>query len=154
VTISHILVPVDLSEDSLEALRTGCEVAKQFSACLDMLHVVEPLPPSADLMLVNVYDDIRQDMQGELDKLPCSDLPLGSVRRIVRLGYAAQTITDFARNEGVDLIILGTRGRTGLAHLLMGSVAERVIRTAPCPVLVTRNKPKTSIPESLRLGTP
>lgn len=154
MTISHILVPIDFSEDSLEALRAACELARRFDARLDLINVVEPLPPAADLMLVNAYEDIRRDAQDDLARLPCADLPAGSVRRLVRLGYPAQTITDFARGEEIDLIVLGTRGRTGLAHLLMGSVAERVVRTAPCPVFVARRKPHTAPDAPVTRGTP
>ena len=143
MTISHNLVPIDFSEDSLQAFRTACELARRFAAKLDLLNVIEPLPPAADLMLINAYDDIRRDAEEDLAKLPCAELPADSVQRFVRVGYAAQTITDFARGEGIDLIVIGTCGRTGLAHLLMGSVAERVVRTAPCPVFVARRKPQT-----------
>jgi nucleotide-binding universal stress UspA family protein len=64
--------------------------------------------------------------------IPAGSLPLVAT---VRMGHVAQTIVDYAKDVGADLIVMGTHGRTGLAHFIIGSVAERVVRMAPCPVL-------------------
>lgn len=144
MTISRILVPIDFSESSLEALTTACDLSRRFGAQLDLLNVVEPLPPTADLMLFNPYEQISRQAKDALADLPSPDQSALPVRRVVRLGYAAETITSYARNEGVDLIVFGTHGRTGLSHLVLGSVAEKVVRTAPCPVFVARAVPQAA----------
>ncbi len=143
MTITHILVPVDFSVSSLAALEAACDVAARFKARIDLLTVVEPLPPSADLMLFNTFDVVSQQTRDELANLVVPDQTL-TVRKVVRIGSPAQVITEYAEQEKIDLIVLGTHGRTGLSHLLMGSVAERVVRTAPCPVLVSRAKAKAA----------
>ena len=141
--VTHILVPVDFSPYSMAALETACDLATRFQARLDVLTVVEPLPPSADMMLLNTFETVTQQSRDELANLVIPNASL-NVRKVVRIGYPAQVITDYAALEKIDLIVVGTHGRTGLSHLLMGSVAERVVRTAPCPVLVARIHPKAA----------
>lgn len=136
--ISRILCPVDFSEFSLAALKTACDLARRFEAQIDLLHVVEPLPTS-ELTIAQAYDYPVDKVRADLAKLPPSDLgPQPILHRAVKLGYPAEVIISYAKESGIDLIVLGTHGRTGLSHLLLGSVAERVVRLAPCPVLVTR----------------
>lgn len=141
--ITRILVPVDFSPFSMVALETACDLARRFEAPLDLLTVVEPLPPTANLVLTGTFEQLGQQSREALANLVVPD-PTLTVRRTVRIGYPAQVITDYAEQEGIDLIVIGTQGRTGLSHLLMGSVAERVVRTARCPVLVARVPPKST----------
>lgn len=143
MNITRILVPVDFSSSSMAALETACDLARRFQAPIDLLTVVEPLPPSADLLLLNSFEQISQQSRDELASLKVPD-PAITVRKVTRIGYPAQVITDYAEQEGVDLIVIGTHGRTGLSHLLMGSVAEHVVRTARCPVFVARIQPKSA----------
>ena len=143
MNITRILVPLDFSPSSMAALQTACDLAHRFQAPIDLLTVVEPLPPSADLLLASSFEQVGEQARAELANLAVPD-PLLTVRKITRIGYPAQVITDYAEQAGIDLIVIGTHGRTGLSHLLMGSVAERVVRTAPCPVFVARVPPKAA----------
>jgi nucleotide-binding universal stress UspA family protein len=142
--IRHILVPTDFSESSKRALDYAMGVAQALGAKLTLLHVVElpsyvtdghtPVHVSAALR-----DDLQEHAQRELAKLPleASVGPVEIARRVV-VGVPHQQILETAVAEQVDWIVMATHGRTGLSHLVMGSVAERVLRTAPCPVLTTR----------------
>lgn len=139
MNVSRILCPVDFSDSSHEALRAACDIARRFGAQVDLLHVVEPLPTS-ELMVAQPYDYELDKVRDKLGRLPPADMGPQPVRRAVKIGYPADVILAYAREIDADLIVLGTHGRTGLAHLLLGSVAERVVQRAPCPVLVTRRK--------------
>lgn len=146
--ISHILVPVDFSDCSLEAIKVACELSRLFRATIDLLHVVEPILPSSDLMVTQPYDYPIEALENRLTRLP---LPLEKARksrRTVRIGYAADTIVAYANEIAADLIVIGTNGRKGLAHLLLGSVAERVVRLAPCTTVVVRAKSAKSAIEA------
>ena len=139
-----ILVPVDFSEYSENALRYGSEFAKAFGAELVLCHVLEmPVYPVA-IGLGSVppimTDDLMPDIEKRLeqDAAKCVDPEL-KVKMVVREGAPFVEIVHIARDEEVDLIIMPTHGRTGLSHVFMGSTAERVVRKAPCPVLVVRD---------------
>ena len=145
MTITRILVPTDFSPDADAALRYAIDLAKPFGASVDLLHVLEdPLAAgmwSAEFytaeiagLSVNLVKNAEARLRGIVDETK-APLRLSSE---VRIGPAFATILDAAREHGADLIVMGTKGRTGLAHLLMGSVAERVVRLAPCPVLTVR----------------
>jgi nucleotide-binding universal stress UspA family protein len=140
----RILVPVDFSEPSTRALMHAIAMAEQFGASLDVLHVV-PNPyvdDPAGLYLpvpVTYVNDLMNDARKRLDALLDSvDHQRLRARPIVKAGDPLRHVVEYARNESMDLIVLGTHGRSGVAHLLLGSVAERVVRTAPCPVLTVR----------------
>jgi universal stress protein A len=142
--IRHILAPTDFSDYSKKALSDAFELAQTFGAKLSLLHVVE-LPPyplegfappavSADLL-----SDLERQASAELARvLPEARQATIEVTRAVAMGAPSQTIVETAEAAHVDLIVMATHGRTGLSHLLIGSVAERVVRTAPCPVLTIR----------------
>ena len=141
---TRILVPVDFSEQSLHALAYARTLAKPLAASLDLLHVV-PNPYLADPGGLSVplpqdfLDELNKDAQKRLDDVMTPvERKAFSVRCIVKVGDPLFEIVEYARLERVDLIVMSTHGRTGLPHLVWGSVAERVIRTAPCPVLIVR----------------
>lgn len=146
--IRRILVPLDFSPPSDQALQYGAALAEEFGASIVLLHVVEerlvtgPLPAEVYLgELPKVREDLVKEAQTRLMK----SLETLNARGIaatgeVLVGGPSHVILDQAANTGVDLIVMGTHGRTGLTHLLIGSVAERVIRHAPCPVFVVREK--------------
>ena len=145
MTITRILVPTDFSGDAEAAFLYAIDLAKPFGAIVELLHVVEdPLAAgmwSSELytaeiagLQVNLVKDAELRLRGIIDDAKTS-INLASE---VRTGPAAATILDTARERHADLIVMGTKGRTGLAHLLMGSVAERIVRLAPCPVLTVR----------------
>jgi nucleotide-binding universal stress UspA family protein len=140
----RILVPVDFSEPSTRALMHAIALAEQFAASLDVLHVV-PNPyvdDPAGLYLplpVTYVNDLMNDARKRLDDLlDSADRQRLRARAIVKVGDPLRQVVEYARGESVDLIVLGTHGRSGVAHLFLGSVAERVVRTAPCPVLTVR----------------
>jgi nucleotide-binding universal stress UspA family protein len=141
--IARILVPVDYSAHSDRAIEYAVTMAKHFGACVELFHVVED-PFEAGGWGSETYlsdlDGIRQRAIEEAtvriercrSAIPASD---ASVVATVRMGHVANTIVDYAGTLPADLIVMGTHGRTGLAHFIIGSVAERVVRLAPCPVL-------------------
>jgi universal stress protein A len=131
-----ILVPVDFSPDSLNALSSARGLAKQFGAELLLLHVIAPI----DLITVSdVFEEQRRAGDAALTRIGAELRTAGQRFRVmVKAGVPSRLIVDTARRSGADLIVLGTHGRTGLAHMLIGSVAEKVVRTATCPVLTVR----------------
>jgi nucleotide-binding universal stress UspA family protein len=118
-------------------LKTACELARRFGAQIELLNVIEPMPTS-ELLVAQAYDYPIERIRNDLSKLPPASMGPQPVRRAVKIGYPADVIISYAREIDADLIVLGTHGRTGLTHLLLGSVAERVVQRAHCAVLVTR----------------
>jgi len=144
MAIKRILVPVDFSADSLDALAYARDFAKPFGAELFILSVVEPIyyATPADMYVPSpnvamLLDEQRRSATQHLNRIG-ADLKKRRrrFRTAVKVGSPAQVIVDTAK--GSDMIIMATHGRTGLAHMLMGSVAEKVVRTAACPVLTVR----------------
>jgi nucleotide-binding universal stress UspA family protein len=141
----HILVPTDFSEYADCALDYAIELAKIFQARVTVLYVFhvpslalgEAPPTVIDDTLQAMETNVRQQAQKALARVLKAGLQGDS---IIVEGAPFQMITDVAKDKEADLIVMGTHGRTGLTHVLMGSVAERVVRIAPCPVLVTRGK--------------
>lgn len=144
--IRRILVPVDFSEYGQHAMRYGCELARQFSSELHLLHVVEdiyPMVPEAGLLIPAQTDfltGLRESAEKALGQLPPPDLANGidTVVRQISSGRPFLEIVRYADENRINLIVIGTHGRSGLEHILMGSVAERIVRKAPCPVLTVR----------------
>ncbi|MFH1302296.1 MAG: universal stress protein [Planctomycetota bacterium] len=140
--IKRILVPTDFSEFGEQALLYGCELAKKFNSELHLLNVVQDavaMFPEPNMMGTSM-NDLVADMQAlarkQLERMP--DLPGTEdlkVVREVRVGPAFLEIVRYAKKSDIDLIVIGTHGRTGIKHMLLGSVAEKVVRKAPCPVL-------------------
>lgn len=141
-----ILVPVDFSAPAREALDYAVAFAAQFQARLLVLHVVEiPYVGSGlgEIELPPVEAEVREPVAENLAKLVAAHVG-GRIasETLMRTGQPWFEITEAAREQSADLIIVGTHGYTGLKHVLMGSTAERVVRHAPCPVLVVRNRAK------------
>ena len=142
--IKEILVPIDFSEPSLKALKYAVAFAEQFGAHVALLHVVEPVvvPDFAYVPLAMDNDRIAAGAKNKLEQM-CKKDGLGRrlvQKKLVRTGSPFREITDTARRLKADLIVIATHGYTGLAHALLGSTAERVVRHAPCPVLTVREK--------------
>ena len=141
--IRSVLVPLDFSPSSEKALAYAVAFARQFGAKLTLLHVVEPLAApdfagSFAWMMEN--DKVTVECQRHLDRV-LRDLAIEPTlveKVLVRHGRSFHEIADAARTLKADLIILSTRGYTGLKHAMLGSTTERVVRHAPCPVLVVR----------------
>jgi universal stress protein A len=141
-TFKTILVPTDFSPASARALEYAQLVAARFSASLHLLHVAEDpvaaVGPEAYVVdLPALREQVVQDAERRLTQV-AAPLSGVTVTTEVLIGSPARTIAKIAADRGADLIVMGTHGRGGLAHLLLGSVAERVIRMAPCPVLTVR----------------
>ena len=146
ITVKDILVATDFSAPSDAALTYGRELARTFSATLHLVHVATPV--SSVVYGAEGFSASIPELQEDLDAAARAQLQdlvkegdRGVPTRCVVLSAVspAAAIVDYASRERIDLIVTGTNGRGGVAHLLMGSVAERVVRTAPCPVLTVRH---------------
>jgi universal stress protein A len=147
IEIKSILAPTDFSEHSEKALRYACQLAERLGSELRLLHVLsEILPAGPDPLMMPVmpteyYTESEDKARQTLDRL--LDPTWGRPARVVtevRWGSPVETIVAYALDNKVDLIVIATHGRTGLSHVLLGSVAERIVREAPCPVLTIRDR--------------
>lgn len=136
MSIHRILLPLDYGAWAAEATRIACDLARQYDAELHLLHVVEPWQPAAMASHSEPYP--TQRAEEALAHFPLPRPTPKPVRREVRVGDIPQHILDYAQQENIDLIVMGTHGRTGVTRLLLGSVAENVLRHASCPVLLAR----------------
>lgn len=141
----HILVPVDFSPYADHALVYALGLADKLQARLTLLHVMQPIPLGAgDALTVfppAYLQELETEAQHSLEQAlqRVHDAGLQGDTTLV-YGVPFQRIVDTARDLHADLIVMGTHGRTGLTHVLLGSVAEKVVRLAPCPVLVIPGK--------------
>lgn len=137
IELKNVLVAIDFDDASMTALTYGRTLARTFGARLHVLHVLE------NLFLRAVANDPRHIESGIArrlqDTFTAEDADIAAVPVVRKSDSPADEIASYARSEGIDLIVMGTHGRPGVAHLLMGSVAEKVVRTAPCPVLTVRH---------------
>ena len=142
----RILVPTDFSPTSDAALEYARILAAKFGSSVQIIHVIDD-PTAASEFVADGFapstDDIRTALLDQAHKrlerlVNLVDRSRHHAHAEAVLGLPAQSIIDYATATGTGLIVMGTHGRTGLAHLLMGSVAEQVVRTAPCPVLTVR----------------
>ena len=146
IRLKKILVATDFGESSEAALMYGRDLARGFDATLDVLHIVQNVYSHFGTeAYVSVLPDLQRDVEdaartrleallSEEDRTALQATPV-----ILTSGAPASAIVDYANEARIDLIIMGTHGRGAVAHMLMGSVAERVVRTAPCPVLTVRH---------------
>ena len=141
ISLKRILVPTDFSEPSSRALTYACELARRFSAELHLLHVAVP-PVMPTPYMGTVGDEIFHPEKAAQKHLDAMENPefesVAPIERVVRTGTPFVEIVRHAKENDIDLIVMGTHGRTGLVHALIGSVAEKVVRKAPCPVLTVR----------------
>lgn len=163
ISLHKILVPTDFDEAADAALTYGRTLARAFGATLHVLHVAD----DAALRIVGgegsiggLYSDVQRDIdeaaRTRLNQLIIDNDPTPVPARPVLLKSttAALAIVQYAKEQDVDLIVMGTHGRGGLAHLFMGSVAERVVRIAPCPVLTVRHpEHEFVLPDALTVVT-
>jgi nucleotide-binding universal stress UspA family protein len=147
ITVKNILVPTDFGEAADGALMYGRALAERFGATLQVLHVAQNIYVSAfgadsyAAVTPNLQEDIEDAARKQLDELLVdSDKSGPPTKRVVLTSTSpAFAIVDYAKDNNIDLIVMGTHGRGALAHAVMGSVAERVVRLAPCPVLTVRH---------------
>jgi nucleotide-binding universal stress UspA family protein len=158
--VQNILVPIDYSDHAQQALQWGASLAEKYGATLLLLHVIptaveEVYPEGGGLLRATpshyevrapgqwvaqpIIIDHVDSAQTELHDFAVNHLQDAVPRRVhVAVGQPAAEIVRVAREENVDLVVMGTHGRTGVRHLLLGSVAEDVTRHAPCPVFTVR----------------
>ena len=143
---SKILVPTDFSEGSETALEWATVLARDTGATLLLVHVeaVPLLPPGADFTHL---DPPTAELAEQLERIVLADPDVPVVRRLLA-GEPASVILRTAENENVDLIVMGTHGRRGITRLLMGSVAEEVVRKASCPVVTVKQPVNVTTPAS------
>jgi len=146
ISLKKVLLPTDFSDYSDAARAYACSFVEKFEAELHLLHVLQDLvamapepgmafPPPGDYM-----KELQESAEQALAKRPGDEVSADvTVLREVRHGTPFLEIIRYAKEHDVDLIVMGTHGRSGLAHVLLGSVAEKVVRKAPCPVLTVRH---------------
>ncbi|MFI5303218.1 MAG: universal stress protein [Nitrospiria bacterium] len=139
--IKQILVPTDFSPQSERSLDYAVMMAKKFGAKIVLFHAIEPFPyTTTDAFMIVDNSEALKNIADNLIKNTSSLLRKRgvTVKSSLSIGSPAREIMMKAEREKVDLIIMGTHGRTGVEHVLLGSVAERVVRIARCPVLTVR----------------
>ena len=138
--IARILIPTDFSETAAAAVEYGCELATSIGARVTLLHVFSPgIIATPDAVFAPTPEELRAlglaaraRLLSMAEKLSHEGLDIDC---LAIDGVARETIDAVARKQNADLIVMGTHGRRGLSHLLVGSVTEKVLRRAPCPVL-------------------
>jgi universal stress protein A len=144
IALKNILVATDFSEPSAVALNYGRDLARAYEATLHVIHVIEDLPalhgPEIGFAMSDVERNIEAAVRRDLDAaITVSDHQTLDVRTMIaRASNVSHAVTEYAKHNAIDLIIVGTHGRNAFHRFLIGSVAERVMRTAPCPVLIVR----------------
>ena len=148
--IHKILVPVDFSANSRKAVAYASAFAKQFQASLTFLHVVQVNYAYGEFGAIDfsaLEREMRTGAEKELGVLLATAKEAGlAAEAVIREGSPPRIIAEVARELGTDLLIISTHGYTGLRHVLMGSIAEHVVRYAPCPVLVVRQQEHDFVP--------
>lgn len=146
MALKRILVPIDFSSLSKKALQYALHFAEQFRAGLTLLHVTEPgVPPAFDGLMIAppISQNGNRTKCANRLKVLASSMGIRATKYVqstVRTGLPAHEIVEAAKEFDVDLIIIATHGHTGWKHLAIGSTTERVVRVAPCPVLVVRER--------------
>jgi nucleotide-binding universal stress UspA family protein len=144
IALKRILVPIDFSDYSKDALKYAIPFACQFKASIDLIYVVEPIIYPADFSFgqvgfPNIEEELQKRGKKQLKNLIKNKKAEKIFRKmVVRTGKPFYEINQYALEENIDLIIIATHGHSGMEHILFGSTAEKVVRKAPCPVLVVR----------------
>jgi nucleotide-binding universal stress UspA family protein len=147
ILIKHVLVATDFSDTSAVALKYGRELARTFGATLHVVHAVDllaariPMTQGHGYDLDNLQKEIEASARTAIHELVTDEdrSRLGAQEAVLAGLSPADAILDYARDKMIDVIVIGTHGRTGLSRLVMGSVAEKIVRGAPCPVLTVRH---------------
>lgn len=163
--IRRILVPTDFSDRSDAALAYAIDLAKRLGSSIHVLHVIDDAsftavyPDAISVELAGVRAQLTDEAKRRLDALAdrCTARGVPATSEVI-VGRPARAISETAAARGSDLIVMATHGRSGLAHLMLGSVAERVLRTAPCAVLTVRAGAAAETPQETQdrvaAGTP
>jgi universal stress protein A len=148
VSLRRILFPTDFSDPAKEAQQYACTLAEKFDAQLHALHIVHDpfhsIPAARVSWAVPEHDDLKQHVESARLHLlrELGDEWTDRRRAVcsVKLGLPAEEILNYVDQHEIDLIVIGTHGRRGLSHMLLGSVAEKLVRIATCPVLTVHPK--------------
>jgi universal stress protein A len=145
LSIRRILFPTDFSEPAEYAWPYALTFAQEFGAEVHLVHVVAPPPRLTEAYVVDFDPErtvqaLTAEANASMDRQVEAATSRGLIfRREVRVGVDYREIIDYATKHDIDLIVMATHGRTGLAHVLLGSVAEKVVRKAACPVLTIKH---------------
>jgi len=145
--IRKILLPTDFTEGALAALPYAVDMAKSYGAKLYLLHVIYDMSAATGLHVPHVsldamYQEMQKGAEKEIGKFGAEMIKeLKEVETGVIMGVPYEEILKFARENSIDMIIMGTHGRSGLDRVIFGSTAEKVVRNAQCPVLTVRSRP-------------
>lgn len=139
--IKKILAPTDFSELSKLGIRYALELARDTSAEVIIYHSIDfgdewSAPKRQAVPYSDILEDSRKKLESFLAENFADSMNLVEVRKSAEIGTPTKSIAEKAASEGVDLIVMSTHGRTGLEHMILGSVSEKVVARAPCPVLV------------------
>lgn len=148
IAFRHILCPVDFSDHSRHALDHAMAIAQWYGGTVTALHVVHPFPYADPVMagaLVLTPEDLDR-AQAELTQFVKGEAGTTPVETAVRQGTASATVLELAKELPADLIVMGTHGRSGFDRLMLGSVTERLLRRAPCPVLTVPKQVPDAVP--------
>jgi nucleotide-binding universal stress UspA family protein len=139
ITLKNILVATDFSEPAEVATDYGQDLARSYGATLHVMHVIEDMlamyAPELGFAIPAIEQNIEAAVKRDLDEVSSRGGDDAFRTVVVRAANVSHAITEYAKGNAIDLIIVGTHGRGAVSRFLMGSVAERVVRTAPCPVL-------------------
>jgi nucleotide-binding universal stress UspA family protein len=142
--IKKILCATDFSEGSLHSLPYAVDLAKRYGAKLYLIHVIYDVTKTSGwyvphASLDQMYQDMTKDAKAQLEKSFVDEMRgFKDIEHVVLTGVPYQEISRFSEENKIDLIVIGTHGRTGLDRMLFGSTAEQVVRHAPCPVITVR----------------
>jgi nucleotide-binding universal stress UspA family protein len=143
IQVRRILVPIDFSEHAEAVVEWAAHLAEEHSSRVVLLHVyhlpVEFQQMEGAYLPADFWNSVKEEAKRQLahygDRLRARGL---DVDEVTREGYPATVIEEEVERQGADMVVIGSRGRTGLKHLLLGSIAERVVQKAPCPVLTIK----------------
>jgi nucleotide-binding universal stress UspA family protein len=160
IALKNVLVATDFSEPAALALEYGRHLARQYAARLHVFHAIDDirLRYSLDMtqgLLMGVQEDLEATARDAMQTLVTNEdhLQLGAAVTMEISTSPATAIVEYAKRAAIDVIVVGTSGRGGLSHMLLGSVAERIVRMAPCPVLTVRSPERDFIaPDALTLA--
>ncbi len=152
LTFRTILHPTDFSEQSAHAFRVACSLARDHKAKLLVLHVAPPPLTHGEVVARRAPDGYDEQLRDELRRLE-PQVPGVDIERRLDHGDPVTVILDVAQEVPCDLIVMGTHGRTGVGRLLMGSVAEKVLRKAQCPVMTVKGPVADTETESENVAT-
>ena len=162
ITLKNVLVATDFGEASETALQYGRDLARTFGASLHVLHVADDVRARAAgvegyaVDFSEIQSEVEASARKQLDAVVTDEdrRQLGAKAIVQTSTTPALAIVLYAKEANVDLLVIGTHGRGGMARLFMGSVAERVVRTAPCPVLTVRHPEHEFVgPDALQVVT-